>query len=168
MRGVDDAAGGRKEAQRRQRRPSAPTPLQRALGLLTRREHSRKELASKLAIRGVAPEDASAAIERLVVAGLQDDSRFAETLVRSRAAAGQGPARIRAELRTHGFDREAIAAAIDGFDGDWAENACDLVRRRFGPGVGDPGTARKAAGFLLRRGFSLEQARAATRIDLTD
>ena len=72
------------------------------------------------------------AIDKLRDAGWQDDARFAETLIRSRAATGYGPLHIRAELATHGLGREAIAVAMDGFDCDWSANARDLVRRRFG------------------------------------
>ncbi len=149
---------------RKRRRPEL-TPQQRALGLLVRREHSRRELARKLTARGVATEDAQAAVDRMTAEGWQDDARFAEQLVRSRANNGYGPLRVRAELGTHGLDREAVVAAMDAYDGDWAENARDLVRRRFPGGVDDPAIRRKAADFLLRRGFSGDQVRAATRFD---
>lgn len=67
----------------RSRKPRPqPTPVQRALGLLVRREHSRKELARKLTARGVETEDAIAAVERLASEGWQDDTRFACSLVR--------------------------------------------------------------------------------------
>ena len=146
--------------QRRQRPP--PTATQRALGLLTRREHSRKELARKLTTRGVADEEAEAAVDKLAAAGWQDDHRFAQSLVRSRANSGYGPLRIRAELATHGLDREAIATALDSYDGDFADNARKLVGRRHGPdAAGDPAARRKAAELLLRRGFAMEQVRAA-------
>lgn len=145
------------------------TPVQRALGLLTRREHSRRELERKLASRGVDAGEAKAAVERLASEGWQDDRRFAELLVRSRAGSGYGPLRIRAELTTHGLDRDAIAAAMDTFDGDWTETACDLVRRRFGPGgLTDLAGRRKAADFLIRRGFDGGSVRAATRLDRED
>jgi regulatory protein len=145
----------------RSRRPP-PTATQRALGLLVRREHSRKELGRKLAARGVEPTEAQAAIDKLASAGWQDDARFAELLVRSRASSGHGPLHVRAELRTHGLDSDAIAAAMDGFDGDWNAIARDLVRRRFGAdGVKALAGQRKAADFLLRRGFAMEQVRAA-------
>lgn len=145
------------------------TPVQRALGLLTRREHSRRELERKLASRGVDAGEAKAAVERLASEGWQDDRRFAELLVRSRAGSGYGPLRIRAELATHGLDRDAIAAAMDTFDGDWTETACDLVRRRFGPGgLTDLAGQRKAADFLIRRGFDGGSVRAATRLDWED
>lgn len=135
------------------RRPE-PTPVQRALGLLVRREHSRKELTRKLAARGVEAEEAKAAVERLAGEGWQDDARFAESLVRSRAASGYGPLHVRAELGTHGLGRDAIAAAMDAFDGDWKQIAGDLVRRRFGEaGPQDMAQKRKAADLLARRGF---------------
>lgn len=154
---------------RRRRRPE-PTPTQRALGLLTRREHSARELERKLGARGVEPVEARATVDRLRDAGWQDDARFAELLVRSRASAGHGPLRIRAELATHGLDREAVAAALTGFEDaggpDWTEIARELVRRRFGAAMrGDRVVQRKAADFLLRRGFSMEQMRAALDSD---
>lgn len=141
------------------------TPAQRALGLLVRREHSRKELTRKLTARGVVADDAKAAVERMTAEGWQDDARFAELLVRSRAGNGYGPMRIRAELGTHGLDREVIAAAMDAYDGDWAENARDLVRRRFAGKLEDAAIRRKAADFLIRRGFGGDQVRAAVRLD---
>jgi len=156
-------------SERRKRRRSEPSPLQRALGLLTRREHSRKELTRKLTDRGVERAEAAAAIEKLCDAGWQDDARFAQVLVRSRANAGYGPIRIRAELGTHGLDREAVAAAMDSFDGDWATNAQDLVRRRFGPGIATDGSRqRKAADMLVRRGFAADDIRTALRCDPED
>jgi regulatory protein len=145
----------------RSRRPP-PTATQRALGLLVRREHSRKELGRKLAARGIEPTEAQAAIDKLAEAGWQDDSRFAELLVRSRAASGHGPVHVRAELRMHGLDSDAVAAAMDGFDGDWNAIARDLVRRRFDAKATQAlAGQRKAADFLLRRGFAMEQVRAA-------
>ena len=148
-------------AEKRRRRPE-PSPTQRAIGLLTRREHSRLELARKLAVRGVEASDAQAAIDKLAAAGWQDDVRFAQSLVRSRAAGGYGPAYIRAELGTHALASEVVAAALESYEGDWTENARDLLRRRHpAASTGDRDARRKAGDFLLRRGFSLEQFRAA-------
>jgi len=153
----------------RRRKPRELTPTQRALGLLTRREHSQRELTSKLTARGVEPADAEAVVAKLRAAGWQDDIRFAESLLRSRAGAGYGPVRLRAELLTHGLDREAVAAVLERYDGDWAGNARDLARRRFGAGLtGDLQRQRKAADLLYRRGFSADQIRAAIRFDPED
>lgn len=163
--GTGDGAGGGP----RRRRVREQTPVQRALGLLSRREHSRKELTRKLTSRGLDAGEVHAAVDRLAGDGWQDDTRFAESLVRNRAAGGYGPVRIRAELATHGLDRDAISRAMDTFEGDWTEAARDLVRRRFCPALGeDLAQQRKAADFLLRRGFDGASVRAATRFDPDD
>ncbi|GAB2619190.1 recombination regulator RecX [Novilysobacter erysipheiresistens] len=162
--GPDGAAGSR----RRRQRPVAST-TQRALTLLVRREHSRKELTRKLVTRGLDPVDVDEAVAKLADAGWQDDRRFAESLVRSRVSGGYGPIHIRAELGTHGLDSDAIAAALDSFDGDWVENARDLIRRRFGEAASDDlARRRKATDLLMRRGFPGDVIRAATRFDPDD
>jgi regulatory protein len=151
---VDSVPDSRKRKQREL------TPLQRALALLVRREHSRKELTRKLAERGIESEAASAAVDRLTGDGWQSDARFAEMLVRTRVAHSQGPVRIRAELGSHGLDRDAIEAAMAAFEGDWRQIAQDLASRRFGPDfVSDLTHRRKAADFLYRRGFDGETVR---------
>lgn len=153
---------------RKRRRPEL-TPLQRALGLLVRRDHSRRELGRKLVARGIEPEQAQAAVDKLASEGWQDDERFAEFLVRNRANSGYGPRHIQAELGTHGLDSEAINAAMDSYEGDFLDNARDLVRRRFGEeGPQDLPQRRKAADLLARRGFDGDMIRRATRFDAED
>lgn len=155
--------------ERRKRRVREQTPLQRALGLLVRREHSRKELKRKLQARGIEADAIDAAVSRLAEDGWQDDGRFAEMLVRSRASGGYGPLHIRAELGTHGLDSEQIEVAMATFDGDWPEKARDLVARRFGEqGPVDLAQRRKAADMLARRGFDGSCIRHATRYDPED
>jgi regulatory protein len=153
---------------RRRRRPE-PTPVQRALSLLVRREHSRKELTRKLTARGIEIEAALAAVERLAGEGWQDDARFAEMLVRSRVASSYGPRYIQVELETHGLDAVQVDAAIATFEGDWRALARDLVSRRFGPdGPQGLPQQRKAADLLMRRGFDGEAIRAVLRGELDD
>ncbi|MDQ3205735.1 MAG: recombination regulator RecX [Pseudomonadota bacterium] len=148
----------------RRRKRVELTTTQRAVGLLSRREHSRRELTRKLVSRGLDPSEVEVAVGKLAADGWQDDGRFAESLVRARVSGGYGPLRIRAELATHGLDAEAVGAALATFGGDWAENACDLVRRRFGEDFhADTARRRKAADLLVRRGFSGDSVRQATR-----
>lgn len=156
--GPDDDGGRRK---RRERPPA--TALQRALGLLTRREHSRKELTRKLVSRGVDAAEVEAAVDKLSAAGWQDERRFAENLVRARAAAGYGPLHIRAELATHDLPSELRAKALESFEGDWMEVAVDVARRRCGRIEDARLRERKAADLLIRRGFPADVARAAAR-----
>lgn len=154
---------------RKRRRPE-PTPAQRALGLLVRREHSRKELTRKLAARGVDRGEAADAVAKMTAEGWQDDMRFAASLARTRSAGGYGPIRIRAELETHGLDGDAVAQAFqalaDAGEDDWLGSARALAHRRYGTGCADDlNLRRKAAGFLIRRGFDAATVRAAVRFD---
>jgi regulatory protein len=58
---------------------------------------------------------------------------------------------------------------MDSYEGDWQENARDLVRRRFGEaGPQDLAQRRKAADLLARRGFDGDSIRRATRYDPDD
>ncbi len=144
------------------RRRQEPSPTQRALGLLVRREHSVRELQRKLVARGVEADEAQTAIGKLTEHGWQSDARFAESLLRSRVASGYGPRWIRAELETHGLGSEIITAAMEDFTGNWVEIARDLLHRRHPLALaGDRDVQRKAADFLLRRGFGMEHVRAA-------
>ena len=137
-------------------------PYQKALGLLVRREHSRRELQRKLTDRGAEPSQSADALNRLVELGYQDDNRFARALARTRAATGYGPQRIRAELGTHSLTAEQIAAALDACETDWPAAAHELVLRRYRSSkLSDPRQRRKAIEFLLRRGFDHASAYAA-------
>ena len=147
----------------RRARPE-PSAYQRALGLLVRREHSRRELGAKLRARGVEGEEIDATLDTLARQDFQNDERFAEALARSRAAAGQGPVRIRAELAMHGLSREVVASALESCDRDWQQSAEAALARRFeATSLGDPAVRRRAVEFLLRRGFDQRTALVAVR-----
>lgn len=153
----------------RKKRGRAPaSTTQRALALLVRREHSARELTRKLVARGLDPDEVRESVDRLADAGWQDDTRFAESLIRGRAASGYGPIHVRAELGTHGLDSEAINAAMEAFDGDWTEQARNLARRRCGPPRDDLAWRRKVADLLARRGFPGDIIRAVSRFDPDD
>ncbi|HEY9142433.1 MAG TPA: regulatory protein RecX [Arenimonas sp.] len=145
-------------------RGEAADAYQRALGLLVRREHSRRDLSRKLAQRGVEPAEADAAVERLAEQGYQDDGRFAASFARDRASSGYGPVRIRVELAGHGLGEDAIQLALDACEADWPASARRQVERRWTAAVlADPDRRRKAVEFLLRRGFDQDSAWAAVR-----
>jgi len=140
------------------KRQGRRTPQQQALALLTRREHSQYELAGKLRARGCNSDEIDETLARLTEDGWQSDARFAEALIRHRAACGYGPRWIRAELATHKLEHALIESALDGFEGDWPQIAQALLARRNlnPPEDGSPWPLpqkRKAMELLLRRGF---------------
>lgn len=144
---------------------AVPDPTQKAMELLVRREHSRRDLKRKLALRGADPAEAEAAVEKLAGLGYQNDDRFAASFARDRAASGYGPVRIRQELAGHGLSRDRVEAALEQCETDWARSARSLVDKRFRPEqLADPARRRKAVDFLLRRGFDQGCTYAAVRV----
>ena len=134
---ADDASSAVDDAPTRKPRRTRPepTPTQRALGLLVRREHSRVELTRKLTARGVERDDAVAAVDKLEAAGLAERRALRRT---SWSAAARPPAtarsRIRAELGMHGLGREAVAAAMEAARWIGRRSRATSSRRRFGDG----------------------------------
>ena len=131
-----------------------PDAYSKALGLLARREHSARELKSKLERRGYDADESAATLDSLQSKNFQSDSRFGEMLVRSRIEGGYGPRWIIAELKTHGIGESRSRELIDAAEPDWLELVRRQLRRRYG---GKPAASlaerSKRAGFLLRRGF---------------
>ena len=141
----------------------------KALGLLARREHSRKELKTKLRQGGYEGEETGAAIERLGEQHYQDDDRFAEVLLRSRIAQGYGPMRLRVELKSHGLGDARIRELLEAAEVDWNASAAAQLRRRYGgKGVADPAERARRAQFLLRRGFAAATVRSVTHADVDE
>jgi regulatory protein len=141
----------------------------RGLGLLSRREHSARELKTKLARKGHAKDEISDAVGRLADRKYQSDDRFGVGIARTRVAQGYGPARIRAELKSHGLSDAAVRAAIEATEADWVANAAHQLRRRFGGKASAAADERaRRARFLLRRGFDPATVKAVTRAEVDD
>lgn len=148
---------------------SEPSAYGKALGLLARREYSGRELKRKLSVTGYGADEAAEALNRLREQSFQSDDRFAGLLVRSRVAQGQGPRRIRAELRSHGIDDAAAQQALIDEGADWLVLARQIYRRRYGSGAAaDRQETQRRAAFLLRRGFDAATVRAITHADDVD
>lgn len=140
--------------------------LVRAVALLSRREHSARELRRKLIERGFLAEEVDVALQRLQGSGLQDDTRFAETLARSRANSGRGPLRLRAELAVHGLADEVSTRALEQAEEgqDWRSRALELAARRLrGAPLAELRDQRRLTEFLLRRGFPGDVVRSVVR-----
>lgn len=136
----------------------------KALTLLVRREHSARELKSKLARRGLDAEESAEALSRLQAKDFQNDTRFGEMLVRTRIEGGYGPRWIVAELRTHGIAEAKAHELIDAAGPDWPELIRRQIRRRYGgkPAANLADRAKRSA-FLLRRGFDASTVSTVTR-----
>jgi regulatory protein len=130
-----------------------PQARDAALRLLGRREHSARELKTKLRARGLEAESAGEIVDGLKESGWQSDERYAEMLVRSRVAQGHGPLRIEAEMRVAGIGAEAIRAAMDAAETDWDEVALRVWERHFRTPAGNAQERQKQYRYLMGRGF---------------
>jgi regulatory protein len=146
--GFDDAAA---------REPSSSKPARslkgRALGYLSRREHSRAELARKLAPYAGEDEAVEPVLDALEQDGWLSDARFAESLVHRRASR-VGAARIVGELKRHAVGDalvEEVGAQLR--ETEWAR-AQAVWRKKFGVVPQTPAERAKQARFLATRGFS--------------
>ena len=135
-----------------------PSLRERALRHLARRDHSRAELARKLAPHGETAE-IEAVIERMRELGLQSDERYAEAFARGKAARF-GAARLRSELARRGIDRDRIDEALAGecVESE-AERARAVLRGRFSSPPADAREWARQARFLQTRGFAPELIR---------
>lgn len=137
-----------------------------AVRLLARREHSSQELRRKLRARGHDEKQVDDVLAKLEGNQLQSDERFTNSYVGHHARRGQGPVRIRAELRQQGISEAQIEQHLATAGLDWARLAAEVRQRKFGAGL--PRTAgerAKQARFLQYRGFNSDQIRAALDFD---
>lgn len=130
---------------------------ERALNLLARREHSRVELARKLASHGEADEIA-ALLDDLERHKHLSDARYVESLAHSRAGK-YGSRRLAYELREKGVGEALIADAV----GEARESDLDAARaawqKKFGASPSDAKERARQYRFLLSRGFPSEVVR---------
>jgi regulatory protein len=141
---------------------AAPRSLMaRAIAALARREHSRAELARKLA-RHLEPPDDPATLERVLdeleARQLLSDERYASAAVRSRGAR-YGNARLRRELGAKGVPAELAAAAVQSQAGGEFERARAIWQRRFGAPPDSLAERARQMRFLQARGFSSDTIR---------
>ena len=127
----------------------------KALDLVSRREHSRHELMQKLDKRypNTTPiiEDA---LDKLETNKILDDERFAEMYLNSRARKGFGPKKIEMELHSKKVDSFFISNAVEAYE-SWLENAHRVLKKKFkDQKPTDYQSKMKQKQFLFTRGFS--------------
>jgi regulatory protein len=125
---------------------------ERALRLLSRRDHARSELERKLGPHAESAEELAALLDDLARLGLLSDQRYAEQRSTARGRT-LGNARLSHELRTKGVEDAIISAALDSL-GDEMTRAREVWLRKFrGVRPGSREEWAKQARFLQSRGF---------------
>jgi regulatory protein len=129
----------------------------KALDLISRREHSRYEVMQKLNKRY--PETRSLieeVLDKLIANNILDDERFAEMYINSRARKGFGPKKIEMELSSKHVESFIISSSLEAYD-NWIENAKKELLKKFkGIVPTDYQSKIKQKQFLFNRGFSTQ------------
>jgi regulatory protein len=134
-----------------------PSARNKAMDLLSRREHSYKELFDKLRLRNFEADDISSALDKLLSENLLNDERFTESYVHYRVQKGFGPLRIKNELSEKGIDGELVQSQMEIYDSIWSELMQKQRIKKFGAEIPEDYKEKmKQARFLQNRGFSPE------------
>jgi regulatory protein len=137
-----------------------------ALDALSRRDHSCHDLRRKLLDKGYDAAVVAPLLEVLCGEKLVDDRRYIENFVAYHAARGQGPLRVRAELRRHGIEGALVEEYLGGYP-DWIGQLRKTRQKKFGA---EPPTLyadkQRQVRFLGYRGFTSAQIRTALGFDI--
>lgn len=125
----------------------------RAVGYLSRREHSRAELARKLAPHAESAEQLEQLLDALERENWLSNQRFADSLVHRRGAR-YGTARVMQEAKTHKLGSEQLGELQDRLRATEAERARAVWRKRFGSPPATLEERAKQIRFMVARGFS--------------
>ncbi len=129
----------------------------KALDLLSRREHSSKEIKEKLILRFDDIVIINSVITKLEENNLINDTRFAEAYVSSRKRKGFGPKKITFELLSKGVS-ESVANRMIDEEGGWKRAAKLAFTKKFKNGLSsDLKNSLKQKSFLKNRGFGFKE-----------
>ena len=134
----------------------------RALRLLAQREHSRAELATKLARHVQEGDDLNGLLDELQAKDFINAERVAESVVHRRAAR-LGTQRVVQELRSKGLEDDLVRATAERLRATEQERAQAVWRQRFGSVAADAQERARQMRFLAARGFSGDVVRRVVR-----
>jgi regulatory protein len=135
---------------------STPDPgdlRERALRLLARREHSRFELARKLAQAGFAHPDIAALLDEFEQKNWLSDRRFAESWVADHHARA-GSVKLGYDLRQRGVGDAIIEVVLGEQRHSELERAHEVWMKKFGTAPADSAEKARQMRFLQGRGFT--------------
>jgi regulatory protein len=132
--------------------------LHTANDLLSRREHSRKELQQKLSLRDYSSDEIAAVLDYLKAEDYLSEERCAESVFRSRVTKGYGWHYIKNELAQTGVAGEFVQKLPRNYQIDWYLQAELAYNKRFGASlIKDQKDKAKRVRFMQQRGFSIDE-----------
>jgi regulatory protein len=137
-----------------------------ALDALARRDLAAEDLRRKLIEKGYDTAVVAPVLDALRAEKLVDDRRYVENFVAYHASRGQGPIRIRLNLRQKGLEGALVEECLDAY-ADWMLRLKEVQRKKFGAIRPDNyADKQRQSRFLNYRGFTSAQIRSALGFDI--
>lgn len=122
--------------------------------LLSRRDHSVKELKTKL-LRTVDEKNADKAIEKMLELGYLDDEKYARNLVKYLAQTrNMSKNHIKQEMFKRGIPNEIINSVMEDYEFDNISCVVDLILTKYRNKLNNEDGNKKVIASLMRKGFS--------------
>lgn len=129
----------------------------KALDIISRREHSEKEIREKLYKKFNDHKVSELVVTSLIEKGLVNDHRFAEMYIIARKRKGFGPKKIAYELLAKGVSDDISSQALNE-EGGWRIAALNAFNKKYKNGIADNfKEMNKQKIFLQNRGFTFEE-----------
>lgn len=129
--------------------------------LLSRRDHSVKELKTKL-LRTVDENNASKAIEKMIDYGYLDDEKYAKNLVKYLSETKRmSKNHIKQEMYKRGVPNDIIAYTLEDIEIDNVSAVVDLILTKYRNKLDIQDGNKKVISALMRKGFSYSDIREA-------
>lgn len=128
--------------------------IDKCYDLLSRRDHSVKELRTKL-LRTVDEENAQKAIDRMLDLGFLDDEKYAQKLLEYlRDSRNMSRAFIKQEMYKKGLSADIINSTIDNVAIDNVSSTVNLILTKYRNKLNVDNGYEKVVAALMRKGFS--------------
>lgn len=144
--------------------------VNRAISLLTYGDMSRRKLLRKLTDRGIAPDVAEQAARVLEDRGYLREDEACYRRAEQGARKGWGQRRIADDLYAQAYPRDLIACTMERLTDtvDFAEQCADVIRKKYHGVPPERDDRRRLIAALARRGYGMEDIRAAMSAVMAD
>lgn len=135
---------------------------EKALFILTYRDHSREELKRKLLTASFSEEAAEAAVQKVSDMGLINDREYARKLARELLFRKRwGERRAVGEMLRRGLERELVAEVMEEAQPDPTVQLAEIIEKKYTPLPQDEKGRRRMLNALARMGYGWSDIRSA-------
>ena len=129
--------------------------------LLSRRDHSVKELRDKL-LRTVDEAAADKAIDKYIEMGYLDDEKFAKALAEHLyTVKNYSDSHVKQELFKRGISRDIVNEIVENAENDSVQSVITIINKKYLNKLNIEGGREKVIAAMMRKGFSYSDIKSA-------